>query len=343
MTGFLDLPHEVRKIVYTNVLEIIIAGRKRIFWVPDVLEQNINHQALATTYRRGRDFSPQEHGPFVWLGQEWPAAHHRDIASLMSLARTCQALHNEVSEFAWKASDFKVQGTLDMIHELLGHRLAHHMSVVTKCFITSLKLIIYNPWKANGLEFMKEIVEMMNTHLPALEVLTLSFPHVTLHFPESRVTMSSLCRPARAMLAQLLLLRPDLLVDIQGHYHVMRYNYSHYHSSYNAHTLVCSRVVELLTTNYAISRAKAIDRQRKKVESDCLDPDYYIYMTLGLRSSTYHEKIRCCFDHKIQNHLRKIHLPGLKMTTRCASPDSDDRALLLKSSGGESGLFRIDY
>ncbi|KAG9650135.1 hypothetical protein KCU95_g9867, partial [Aureobasidium melanogenum] len=342
MTGFLDLPHEVRKTVYNNVLEIIIAGRKRIFWVPDVLEQDINHQALDITYRRGRDFSPQEHGPFVWLGQEWPAAHHRDIASLMSLARTCQALHNEVSEFAWRASDFKVQGTLGMIHGLLGHRLAHHMSVVTKGFITSLELIIYKPWKTNGLEFMKEIVEMMNTHLPALEVLTLSFPHVTLPVPGSNLTMRSLCRPAKAMLAQLLLLRPDLLVDIRGYYHVMRLNYSHYHSSYNAHTLAQSKVVELLTTNYAISRAKVVDRQRKKAESDCLDPDYYIHMTLGLRSSTHYEAIRCCFDHKIQNHLRKIYLPDLKMTTRCASPDSDDRALLLRSSGGENGLFRID-
>ncbi|KAG9590776.1 hypothetical protein KCU77_g7416, partial [Aureobasidium melanogenum] len=342
MTGFLDLSFEIREIVYNNVLPTIIAGRSRIFWVPDVLEQDINHQGLAITYRKARNFRQQANGPFVAFRHNFPAIHHRDMTSLISLAQTCQFLYNEVSKLAWKVSDFKVQGTLDMIHGLLRLNLALCMSLVSKSSITSLELIINEPWKADGLKAMKEIVGVINTHLPALEVLTLSFPHVTLRVPGSSLTMHSLCRPAKTMLAQFLFLRPDLLVDFKGYYHTMRYNHSHYHSSNNAHTLALSKVVEFLTINYAISRAKAIDRQRKKVESDCLDPNYYIHMTLGLRSSTHHEMVRCCFDHKIQNHLRKIYLPGLKITTRCASPDSDDRALLLRSRG-DKGLFRIDY
>ncbi|KAG9687250.1 hypothetical protein KCU95_g10886, partial [Aureobasidium melanogenum] len=214
------------------------------------------------------------------------------------------------------------------------------MSVVTKSFITSLELIITKPWEMDGLEAMKDVVQMINAHLPALEILTLRFPHVTLRVPASNLSMRSLCRPAKAMLAQLLPLRPELLIDFKGGCDLWSTSYSHYHSSLNAHMPNISTLVELLTTNYAIIRVKAIDRQRKKIESDCLGPDYYIHTTLGLRSSTNYETIRCCFDHKIQNHLRKIYQPGLKMITRCASPDSDDRALLLKS-GGENGLFRI--
>ncbi|KAH0265488.1 hypothetical protein KCU91_g11411, partial [Aureobasidium melanogenum] len=343
MTGSLDLPFEVREIIYNNVMPTIIAGRRRIFWVPDVLERDINHQAFTITYRKARNFRQQANGPFVAFRHNFPTIHHPDITSLISLAQTCQFLHKEVSKLAWKVSDFKVQGNLDMIRGLLCPRLALCMSLVSKSSITSLELIINEPWKTDGLEALKEIVEVINIHLPALEVLTLSFPHVKLHVPGSSLTMHSLCRPAKVMLAQLLFLRPDLLVDFKGYYHTMRYNYSHCHSNYNAHTLTHSKVVELLKTNYAISRAKAIDRQRKKVQSDCLDPDCYIHITLGLRSSTHYEAICCCFDHKIQNHLREIHLPGLKMTTRCASPDSNGRALILKSAGGENGLFRIGY
>ncbi|KAH0367130.1 hypothetical protein KCU65_g4831, partial [Aureobasidium melanogenum] len=342
MTGFLDLPYEVRKIVYNNVLPAIIAGRERIFWVPDVLEQNIDHQIYPITYRKAKNFREQANGPFFVFGHDFPAVHHRDISPLIRLAQTCHSLHQEVSKLVWKVSDLKVQGALGMICGLIRPHLALHMSVVTKNFLTSLDLIINEPWKMDSLDAMKEIVEMINTHLPALEVLTLSFPHVTLHVPGSSITMRSLCRPARAILAQLLLLRPDLLVDFQGYDPMFRYSYSHYHSSYNTNPLSQSKVVEFLTSNYAIIRAKAIDRQRKKVESDCLDPDYYIHMTLGLRSATHYEAIRCCFDHKIQNHLRKIYLPSLRMTTRCASPGSDGRGRLLKS-GRENGLFRIGY
>lgn len=185
MTGFLDLPYEVRQVVYQDVLATIIAARKRIFWVPDVLEKDVDHQVLAITYRRARDFRQQEHGPFVVFRYDCPTVNHRDIASLLSLAQTCQSLYNEISEFAWKAADFQVQGTLDMIRGLLGPRLALYMSVATKSSITSLELIISKPWKENSLEAMKEIVGMINTHLPALEVLTLSFPHVTLHVPRN--------------------------------------------------------------------------------------------------------------------------------------------------------------
>ncbi|KAH0351723.1 hypothetical protein KCU83_g4104, partial [Aureobasidium melanogenum] len=342
MTGSLDLPFEIREIIYNNVMPTIIAGRRRIFWVPDVLEQDINHRAFAITYRKARNFRQQANGPFVAFRHNFPAIHHRDITSLISLVQTCQFLHKEVSKLAWKVSDFKVQVTLDMIRGLLRPRLALCMSLVSKSSITSLELIINEPWKTDGLEAMKEIVEVINIHLPALEVLTLSFPHVKLRVPGSSLTMHSLCQPAKSMLAKLLFLHPDLLVDFKGYYHTMRYNYSHYHSNYNAYTLAHSKVVEFLTAKYAISRAKAIDRQRRKVERGCLDPDYYIHMALGLRSSTHYEVIRCCLDHKIQNHLRKIYLPRLKMTTRCASPDSDDRALLLRF-GGDKGLYRIDY
>lgn len=329
MTGILNLPLEVRKVVYNNVLATITAERKRIFWIPDVLEQNIDHKTLAITYRREKDFRPQEHGPFVWYGYEWPAVHHRDTTPLISLARTCKSLHKEVSDFAWKASDFRVQGTLDMIRGLLGPRLALCMPLVTKSSITSLELVLDKPWKVNDLEAVKEIVEMINTQLPALEALTLSFPHLTLHLPASKLTMLSICRPARAILVQLLTLRPDLLVEFKAYYHVMRFTYSHYHSGFNAHTLTCSQLVALLTSNHAIGRAKAIDRQRKKVESACLNADYYIHVTLGLRSSTYHEEVDCCFDHKVQNHMRKIHLPNLKITARCALSEPDGFGSLL--------------
>lgn len=36
--------------------------------------------------------------------------------------------------------------------------------------------------------------------------------------------MLPLCRPAKALLAQLLLLRSELLVDFQARYHILRYN-----------------------------------------------------------------------------------------------------------------------
>lgn len=135
--------------------------------------------------------------------------------------------------------------------------------------------------------------------------------------------MLPLCRPAKALLAQLLLLRSELLVDFQARYHIMRYNYSHCHSSYNARTLSCAELVARLRSEHAINRAKAIDRQRRKIESDCLDPDYYIHKTLGLRSSTYYEEIRCCFDHKVQIHLRRIYRPGLRITSRCTTPEPE--------------------
>jgi hypothetical protein len=42
MTGFLDLPLELRNMVYKEVLKMIWVADDRIFWVPDASEVEIN-------------------------------------------------------------------------------------------------------------------------------------------------------------------------------------------------------------------------------------------------------------------------------------------------------------
>jgi hypothetical protein len=99
MTGFLDLPLELRDMVYNNVLERSKAGDHRVFWTFDGMKVD-SHMDLEIPFTRrsrrhfrvGRPSKNQRH--------RGSSVSHRDISLLVSLAQTCQTLYDEVLSFA---------------------------------------------------------------------------------------------------------------------------------------------------------------------------------------------------------------------------------------------------
>ncbi|KAH0291078.1 hypothetical protein M436DRAFT_67288 [Aureobasidium namibiae CBS 147.97] len=284
MTGFLDLPYELRYMVYDNLLEMRWAIGDRIFWVPEV---DINmHPAMAISRRKGEDFRPTG-GPYIFRkrgtvtrGREYPTVNLYNITLLVSLARTSKILYKEVVELAWPNSNLKIQGTLNMVCGLLGPRLALCMSPLVKQCIEYLELGIFDPSDRDGVQPMKELVEIINTHLPALKRLDLSFPHRT---DSHRDPLHLLGKSAKAAFAQLLLLRLELRVVF--HVYERRHTGETLHI-YRAHDNLAALLTDIHTSN----RFKALDRQRMKHDLELLDLDYCLLRTTDLRSAVHHEE-----------------------------------------------------
>lgn len=297
MTGLLDLPFELRYMVYGNLLEMRWITNDRIFWVPAV---DISmHPIMAISRQKGEDFRPTG-GPFIFRkngrpfmrGREYPAVSLYYITPLVSLARTSKILYEEVSKLAWSHSDLKIQGTLNMVCGLLGPRLASYMTPLTKNCIAYLELGIFDPSNREGLRPMKEIVGLINTHLPALRRLDLSFPHLT---DVQRDPLHLLGRSAKAAFAQLLVLRPELRVVFHVYQRCKRPLASYCHCNiYHAHRDLAALLTDIHTSN----RAKALDRQLKKQEHELLDLEYCLLRTTDMRSIAHHEE-RCSSS----NHL----------------------------------------
>jgi hypothetical protein len=287
MARSLDLPLELRHIVYANILETIIAEGHRIFWPPHNLDIDVNMDGAIT--KRIRQCYRLTGGPFITGGNSYSSISHRDMDPLIFLARPSKVLQDEVLQLAWSNSELKVQGKLNTACELLASRLSRSITPLVKSSIRSLELIIFDPWEREGLKTMKKIVGLINSHLPALENLDLSFPHI-IDLRLDRIPMYS---PAQDVFAQLLLLRlgisvvfhsyprsPDcprrccLRPRIPGH-----------------HRLTPDDLKGLLTDIYASNRARALDRQRKKQDRELFDLDYYLLETAELRSLAHHEEV----------------------------------------------------
>jgi hypothetical protein len=299
MTGFVDLPLELRMMVYNEVLKMIWVADDRIFWVPEVSEVDINKiPTIAISRRQGEDFRPTG-GPYIFrppaffyrLGKEYPTVNLNYITPLVSLARTSKLLHNEVLSIAWSHSDLRVQGTLKMVCGLLGPRLALYMTPLIQNSITDLKLVIYNPSERGGYRAMKDIVGLINAHLPTLKRLDISIPHIT----SSRLHLMHLWRPsAKAVFAQLLHLRLDLRVVFHVYLQCMRGGRCGCRL-YHPH----DELTDLLTGIHDMDRAVASMRQSKKQDCDLFDLDYYLLETRHLRSISHHEEGSCSPDRMV--------------------------------------------
>jgi len=297
MTGFLDLPYELRYMVYDNLLRMRWIMDDRIFWVPEV---DINmHPTMAISRLKGEDFRPTG-GPYIFRkrgtvvrGREYPTVNLYNITPLVSLARTSKILYKEVVKLAWSNSNLKVQGSLNMVCGLLGPRLALCISPLVKNCIQYLELGIFDPSHQENLQAMKEIVGLINTHLPTLRRLDLSFPHLTdvHHDP-----LHLLGKSAKAAFAQLLLLRLELRVAFHVYQRCKRPLASHCHCNiYHAHRDLAG----LLTDIHSSNRAKALGRQRKKQEHELLDLDYCPLRSADLRSAVHHGGVSCSSNYMV--------------------------------------------
>lgn len=301
MTGFLNFPFELRYMVCDSLLEMIWVMDDRIFWVPDVLEVDINmHPTMAISRRQGEDFRPTG-GPFIFRkagrpfirGREYPAVSLYYITPLVSLARTSKILYEEVSKLAWSHSDLKVQGTLHMVCGLLGPRLDLCMTPLIKNCIRYLELGIFDPSKRQGLQPMKEIVGLINTHLPALRRLDLSFPHLTDYRQDPLHLLNT---SAKAAFAQLLFLRLELRVV----FHVYQKcklpldDFCHC-NIYHAHVNLAALLTDIHTSN----RVKALERQRKEQGHELLDLDYCLLRTADMRSIAHHQEGSSSSNHLV--------------------------------------------
>ena len=285
MTGFLDLPPELRNIIYNDVLQTIPTKNDPIVWLPDVLEVDIDkHPTIAISRLQitGLEYGRLSAG----LQCQYPSLYLRDIAPLVSLARTSKILHDEILQLAWSICNLEVRGTLDMICTLLGPRLALHTTPLIKSSIKTLELTIYNPWGLEGLHAMKEIVELINTHLPALERLDLSFPNL---LNRGSNIQNPLHLPAKEVFAQLLLLRSELLVV----FHITQKLVEKRGERIRLLRLYWpfrDELAALLTDIYASHRATVLDRQRKRQDRELFDLDYYLLETTDLRSAIHNEE-----------------------------------------------------
>jgi hypothetical protein len=132
---------------------------------------------------------------------------------------------------------------------------------------------------------MKEIVGLINAHLPTLERLDISIPHIT----SSRLRLVHLSRPsAKAVFARLLHLRLDIRVVFHVYLRCMR-DGSCGCRLYHPH----DELTDLLTAIHDLGRAVASMRQSKKQDCESFDLDYYLLETRDLRSIGHHEDGSC--------------------------------------------------
>lgn len=180
MPQFLDLPPEVRIVIYHALIDSAVSERKRVAWMPDVLEKEISEKSTLVVSPRTLDWSAQQHGSHHFYANNCPALHHLDTGSVASLARTCELLREEIRPIAWKRADVVVQGRLPIIHALLETRFATTtMPSETKPFVQGLKLELDAGKYMQPGDFMivlKKIIYFVTRHLPSLKTLSISLP-----------------------------------------------------------------------------------------------------------------------------------------------------------------------
>jgi hypothetical protein len=281
MTGFLDLPLELRNMVYKNVLERIKAENHRIFWTFDGMKVD-SHMDRDIRFPRGdsRSCLGRVGRPSKYYHHQSSSVNHRDISLLVSLAQTCQTLYDEVLSFAWSNSDLKARGTLNEVCGLLAPRFTLSKTPIIKNSINSLELYIKNPWAQDSHKVMEEI---MNTQLPALTSLNLSVPHMISSPPGSTWYRKPIQGPlVKAAFAHLHRSHLELLVVFQvydDNSGCCR-DYFKIDGRYPS----CDEIAALLTDTHDLNRAKAVDRQCKKQERELFDLDYCLLETVDLRS-----------------------------------------------------------
>jgi hypothetical protein len=279
MTGFLDLPLELRDMVYNNVLERSKAGDHRVFWTFDGMKVD-SHMNLDIPFTRrsrrhfrvGRPSKNQRH--------RGSSVSHRDISLLVSLAQTCQTLYDEVLSFAWPNSDTKAQGTIEEVCGLLAPRFTLSKTPIIKNSIKSLDLFICNPWEQDSYKAMQEIIK---NHLPTLTRLDLSVPHMISSPPGSTWCKKPILDPpAKAVFAHLHRSHLESLVVFQ----VYDDNSGCVRDYFwiDGRNPSCDEIAALLRDTHDLNRTKAVDRQCKKQDRELFDLNYYLVETVVLRS-----------------------------------------------------------
>lgn len=294
MTEFLDLPPELRYIIYNNVLETIIAENDRICWGPKVWKiDTVVKPTIPIKRVKISDIRPNGEA-FLLHGFWCPPVTHRDIACLVFLAQSCKFLYDEVLKFAWSNSDLAIQGTLNMIHHELSARVTFPMTTLIRSCMVSLELVTHDSYKLQDHKTMEAIVTLVNTHFPALKRLELRLPNTTLSYLYNRLESDS---PARVVFAQLHLLRLEISVV----FHVYQFQKISHRKGHNINTRyrTCDELAALLTAIHTSSRTTALDRHRKMQNRELFDLDYYLLETVDLRSIAHHEEGLCYLDHLV--------------------------------------------
>jgi hypothetical protein len=293
MTGFLDLPLELRYIIYDNVLETIIAENNRIFWGPKVWNAD-TLQPVTTTERRKIEGIRPNGGAFLLHGFWCSPVTHRDIAYLVPLAQSCKFLYDEVLKFAWSNSDLAIQGTFTEIHHELSACVTFPMTTLIRSCMVSLELAIHNSYELRDHTTMEEIVTLVNTCFPALKRLEMRLPNIALSCLPNRLELDS---PAKAVVARLYLLRLEISVV----FHVYQFRKMFHRKGHNINTRyrTCDELAALLTAIHTSGRTTALDRHRKKQNRELLDLDYYLLETVDLRFIAHHEEDLCHLDHLV--------------------------------------------
>jgi hypothetical protein len=281
MTGFLDLPPELRLIVYANILETIKARDLDVFWTSDGLEVDLSMDSCIAIPKRMGKYRRRTMEPPKNKRRQNPSVSHRCITPLLSLAQTCKMLRHEVSEFAWYHSDLRAPGTLNEIRSLLASRLILSTMPIRKSSITDLKLTVSDLWEPDGRKAMKEIVRLLNTRLPELTVLELSVPHIT----SSPRGVRSIAGPsAKPIFAQLHRLRYVLvLFQVYDQNRGCVRDYPQIDGRYPT----CRELADLLTDTHASYSDKALDRFGGKHDRKFVHLDYFLE-TANLRSIAHH-------------------------------------------------------
>jgi len=216
-------------------------------------------------------------------------------------------LREETSELAWRHADLTAQGSFAMIRALLCPRLVLSMTTATRVSIKTLHLIIYAPWKKDGAQAMEQIVQIINSHLPQLERLTISYPHIMDPFVTVKLALSS---TDKAALATLLKLCPDLNITFYAYDSPGAYPNIHLFTDQRLIERRNQEMIKLLTEKAAANRLIWLDRQRRRKEREDVDPVHYIWKNLGLLSFahlTIDKERFCCFDHEVKNYLSVLY------------------------------------
>ncbi|KAG9566485.1 hypothetical protein KCU77_g16778, partial [Aureobasidium melanogenum] len=176
MLSFLDLPTEVRLIIYKILLESTLAKNTRVLYSGDnplrcghTSPDCVRHKQ--TFKRIGSHGSIEFVDAVTIIVRAIMRAryniHFADIDDLLSLASTCRLLRSELLALAWSNADVHIQSpeNYNELHHVFYHRLTSE-----SCdFIRTLQINFdYDQWWPSK---SIKVVELIRVRLPKLEQL----------------------------------------------------------------------------------------------------------------------------------------------------------------------------
>ncbi|THY22634.1 hypothetical protein D6D01_06242 [Aureobasidium pullulans] len=187
MSSLFNLPPEVRRIVYDEMIRDALASDKRIIYCDHDSQYDELYRAIVEKptmwFRSKMKFGTDHQGRIDLLTEDTSssagtiaygtcildtAIHHANIDALLALASTCRQLRAEVLHHAWENADIRIFTRDDTYLEAMVHIFEMHLSTEVCELIRTLFIEVgecWMPWDVS------EIAQFIMRRLPNLKHL----------------------------------------------------------------------------------------------------------------------------------------------------------------------------